>query len=279
MTTRRDILHHITSSLIPLYAATEAAQIARIVTSELGHITLSELLSDPLVPLEIEGLDQKLEALQQGCPVQYLLGHTEFYGLDFAIRAGALIPRPETEELVDWVAKELPTTATVLDIGTGCGAIALTMKHLRPDATVFGVDISAEALSLARENAIRLGVEVAFTQADVFQGLSDYADGSFDAIVSNPPYIPQSDLATMHPNVTQYEPHVALFVPDDDPLLFYRTIARTAQRLLKREGSLYFEIYERAEAAMREMLTQEGFTAITLRHDLNDKPRMICCQR
>ncbi|MEG1645592.1 MAG: peptide chain release factor N(5)-glutamine methyltransferase [Alistipes sp.] len=279
MTTRRDILHHITSSLIPLYVATEAAQIARIVTSELGHITLSELLSDPLVPLEIEGLDQKLEALQQGCPVQYLLGHTEFYGLDFAIRAGALIPRPETEELVDWVAKELPTTATVLDIGTGCGAIALTMKHLRPDATVFGVDISAEALSLARENAIRLGVEVAFTQADVFQGLSDYADGSFDAIVSNPPYIPQSDLATMHPNVTQYEPHVALFVPDDDPLLFYRTIARTAQRLLKREGSLYFEIYERAEAAMREMLTQEGFTAITLRHDLNDKPRMICCQR
>ena len=196
------------------------------------------------------------------------------------MREGVLIPRPETEELVMWArdeAKEFPSPR-ILDLCTGSGCIAIALKKLIPAATVTAIDLSAEALKIAQENATKLGTEVRFLADDVLQGVPQLQNESFDIIVSNPPYIPISEREAMHINVTNFEPAMALFVEDSDPLIFYREIARIAKNRLSDRGALLFEIHELLADETLQMLQSEGFEA-ELRHDFLNKPRMICCHK
>lgn len=277
MPTRREIIARIETPLTALYGEREARQIARIIVMELGGLCLTDLVAEPDKELGINELDRIIGELAAGRPLQYVLGHTEFYGLDFQVREGVLIPRPETEELVRWIAESpAPDNPAVLDVGTGSGCIAVTLARLIPGARVTAVDISEKALSIARENARRLDAEVDFRQGDALGELFPGQREQFDLIVSNPPYIPRREKASMRVNVTGYEPAEALFVEDDDPLIFYRAIARNARRLLRPGGRLYFEIHENFADETLRMLTREGFPDTAVRRDLNDKNRMTC---
>ena len=243
MPTRREIIARIETPLTALYGEREARQIARIVVMELGGLCLTDLVAEPDKELGIDELDRIIGELTAGRPLQYVLGHTEFY---------------------------------VLDVGTGSGCIAVTLARLIPESRITAVDISEKALSIARENARRLDAKVDFRQGD---GLGELFPGQreqFDLIVSNPPYIPRSEKASIRVNVTGYEPAEALFVEDGDPLIFYRAIARNARRLLRPGGRLYFEIHENFADETFRMLTREGFPDTAVRRDLNDKNRMTC---
>ena len=238
-----------------------------------------KFLIDPNEIIDIE-LGNVAEQLSAGRPVQYIIGKTEFCGEEFTVREGVLIPRPETEELVMWareVAKEFPSPR-ILDLCTGSGCIAIALKKLIPAAAVTGIDLSAEALKIAQENATKLGAEVRFLADDVLQGVTQLGNEQFDIIVSNPPYIPISEREAMHINVTNFEPAMAIFVEDNDPLIFYREIARIAKSRLSDRGALLFEIHELLADETLQMLQSEGFEA-ELRHDFLNKPRMICCHK
>ena len=278
MTTRRHILDRIAAALVPLYAPREARNIAQLYVCEAARISLSALLSDPGAPLEIEGLDEAIAELAGGRPVQYVVGSTEFFGRRFAVREGVLIPRPETEELAAWIVADEGQARRLLDIGTGSGCIAATLALELPRAEIFAADISEAAIAVAAENCRTLGANVVFRRANALADLSVRFPERFDVLVSNPPYVPAGDRASMHPNVRDYEPSEALFVPDDDPLLFYRAIAQAGRRMLVPGGRLYFEIYHTAAAALERLLAENGYGAIRLREDINGKPRMLCAR-
>lgn len=283
--TARALINRLKEALLTLYDEREAQQIALLVAADRAALTEhpSALIADPAQEIEIDEatLQRLAERLASGEPVQYILGRSDFYGRTFQVDRRVLIPRPETEELVDWVRREEQSAHRLLDIGTGSGCIAVSLALELPSVAVVAVDYSADALAVARTNAAALGAEVDFRETDALNGLAEAFDGEarFDALVSNPPYIPEADRATMHRNVVEHEPHLALFVPDDDPLRFYRAIARAGRQLLIEGGRLYFEIYHEAADALRTMLADEGYTAIELRRDLFDRPRMICCRR
>lgn len=274
--TRRETVERIAQRLAPLYGAREAHSIALLAVAELSQLSTSALLTDPDAPLTAEGLDHAVEELAAGRPVQYVVGRTEFCGLDLTVREGALIPRPETEELVYRIARTCPHAGRILDVGTGSGCIALGLKKLLPEAELCAADISDEALRIAAENVRRTGLAVTLRRADALSGLAEVFPGPFDVIVSNPPYVPSGDRNAMHVNVKKYEPDLALFVPDDDPLRFYRAIARAARQMLAPGGTLWFEIYERAGEAVRCLLAREGFLRTEIMQDLYSKPRMTC---
>lgn len=274
--TRRELLDLLATRLTGLYDIREARSIALIALSELSGLSAAALLTDPGAPIAADGFDAIAGQLAAGRPVQYVVGHTEFCGHRFAVREGVLIPRPETEELAAWVARDERTARALLDVGTGSGCIAASLALALPDAAVCAADISDTALKIAAENCRTLGARVTLRRADALGDLAEVFPGPFDVLVSNPPYVPQSDLPTMHANVREYEPRQALFVPDDDPLRFYRAIARTGRRILRPGGRLYFEIYEHSADAMRGMLGEEGYTDTEVREDLNGKPRMVC---
>jgi release factor glutamine methyltransferase len=196
--------------------------------------------------------------------------------MELKVSEGVLIPRPETEELVEWITSEAPKGATILDIGTGSGAIAIALSREITQSRVWAMDISHKALTIARTNGKDYAPNVTFIEGDALADFNTLLDEQFDVVVSNPPYIPQSDATQMRRNVLDYEPPTALFVPDNDPLLFYRSIAHTAKEILKHGGKLYFEIYELLSSEMIDMLTNEGYSDITLRNDFRGKPRMIC---
>ena len=276
MSTRRETIRRIAEALRSLYPEREALQIARILVAERSGLTPTELLVNSDETVRIEGLEEQIAALAAGRPLQYVLGCTEFCGLRIGVREGVLIPRPETEELVSWVVHDERRARALLDVGTGSGCIAATLALALPGAQVYAADISDTALETAARNCRALGAGVILRKADALSDLAEVFPGPFDVIVSNPPYVPQSDLPAMHVNVREYEPHEALFVPDDDPLRFYRAIARAGWRTLRPGGRLYFEIYERFADAMRRMLGEEGYTDTEVREDLNGKPRMIC---
>lgn len=266
------------------YDEREAAHIALHLAASAAHVSENplRLRIEPDYPIEItdEAVDRLCRELRAARPMQYLLGETEFYGRLFRVDERVLIPRPETEELVDWIVRDERQATRLLDVGTGSGAIAISLALELPQAEVTAIDLSADALTLAAENAARLGASVRFVEADALQGLAQrFAAETFDLIVSNPPYVPDSDRETMHCNVLDYEPHIALFVPDQDPLRFYRAIAQAAQQLLKPGGKLYFEIYHKAADSLEQLLCALGYEKVTVRRDLFDKPRMLCCQK
>lgn len=269
------------SRLAGLYDAAEAKELARICLMRVLDCNFTYLLSHSPLSLTSEqqvSVNAFLNRLAKGEPVQYIEGDAPFCGLSFKVKPGVLIPRPETAELVDWVKADWQSSANpaILDVGTGSGCIAVSLAHALPNANVSAVDVSDEALGVASENAAANGVEVAFSQIDI---LSQEPSGSFNAIVSNPPYICHSEKANMHQNVLDFEPALALFVPDDDPLLFYRRIASLALTHLVGGGMLYFEINERFGAETVKMLQELGFSDVCLRADFFGKDRMVRATR
>ena len=211
-------------------------------------------------------------------PIQYILGETEFLGLILRVTPSVLIPRPETEELVQWIIRSEKKAVTILDIGTGSGCIALALKNRLENSRVTGIDLSADVLEIARENAALNKLDVLFKQSDILQP-SNEIPGPFDIIVSNPPYVRYSEKRFMQPNVLNYEPKEALFVPDTDPLVFYRAIARFARHYLKTDGRLYFEINEKLGGATSRLLEENGFRQVEISKDLQGKERMLRCKK
>ena len=274
--TRRETIDRLTARLSGLYDAREARSIALAAVAELSALTPSALLTDPGAELEVEGLEAAAARLAAGEPLQYVLGYAEFYGRRFAVREGVLIPRPETEELADWILRDEREAQRLLDVGTGSGCIAATLALGMPRTAVFAADISDDALAAAEENFRALSAPVTLRKADALGDLAKVFPERFDVIVSNPPYVPRSDRAAMHVNVRDHEPAVALFVPDDDRIRFYRAIAQAGRQMLRPGGRIYFEIYEHAAEEVGSMLGDEGYAAITLRRDLFGKPRMVC---
>jgi release factor glutamine methyltransferase len=264
-----------------LYPAEEARRIARIVAAHKCKESEIKFLIEPNEIIEIDDIEHIAKELAAGRPAQYITGECEFCGIKFAIREGALIPRPETEELVMWVAERAKdmTLPRIADICTGSGCIAISLAKLLPNAIITATDISDEAISLAKENAVHTGAEVEIIKDDALGGLQALQGEKYDIIVSNPPYIPLSEQETMHINVTHHEPHIALFVEDNNPLLFYRAIARAARVLLSKDGYLMFEIHSPLSIECAEMLQEEGYTHIEVRKDLFGRDRMICCRR
>jgi release factor glutamine methyltransferase len=217
-----------------------------------------------------------VKRLQENEPFQYILGETEFYGLTIKCDKRALIPRPETEELVDWIS-ENSNIEKVLDICSGSGCITLALKTIYKNATILGVDISEEANSLARENAQLNKLDVAFEAADVLEIQADFWNtlSDLDLIVSNPPYIPENEKGEMATNVLDFEPHLALFVENDSPIIFYERIADLAIQKLKIGGFLYFELHHLYSEEVKFYLEQIGFQNVEIKKDLQGKNRML----
>ena len=279
MTTRRDIYNLLYNTACELYNEGEARQIAEMLILAKGNISRNDLIIEPHKELIIEDLDNIISELRSWRPVQYIIGQADFRDMELTVREGVLIPRPETEELVEWIATECDEGAKILDIGTGSGAIAIALSREVENSRVWAMDISREALAIARENGKHHAPNVSFVEGDALADFDTLFNEQFDVVVSNPPYIPQSDVEQMRKNVLDYEPSTALFVPDNDPLLFYRSIAQTAKKILKPEGRLYFEIYELLATEMIQMLEGAGYNDVTLREDFRGKPRMICATR
>ena len=216
------------------------------------------------------------ERLLTGEPIQYILGEAPFYGRSFAVTRDTLIPRNETEELVHRIIKENPAPGLrILDLGTGTGCIPISLALELKSPEVYALDVSAAALEVARKNAAALGAQVEFMEGDLLGKIP--AVDPLDLIVSNPPYVPLRDQAEMHANVLNFEPHLALFVPDEDPLLFYRAIGVWGQQLLKSEGKLYLEIYENLADELVQLLQSLGYEHVQVHQDLNGKNRIISC--
>ncbi|GMQ28091.1 peptide chain release factor N(5)-glutamine methyltransferase [Algoriphagus confluentis] len=221
-----------------------------------------------------EAFWQDFEKLQSGVPIQYILGKAPFYGRDFLVTPDTLIPRNETEELVYLIKSQNPQSGLrILDVGTGTGCIPITLSLEMKAPEVYGVDISKEALQIAEKNRDLLHAKVSFSQIDILNQTPDLRD--LDMIVSNPPYVPLWDKEEMHLNVVDHEPHLALFVPDSDPLIFYRVIGEKGKNLLKKGGRLYFEIYEKAAEEIQSLLEKQGYDRVTIHKDLNGKDRML----
>lgn len=259
------------------YTQSEVSALTRIIATEmLGIPQMAFYLKDNItLTAEQEALlDNAIERLKKQEPIQYILGYSDFCGLRFKVTSATLIPRPETSELVEWIAADYSGKAVnILDIGTGSGCIAVSLAHKLPMSNVTAWDISNDALAVATENSKANGCAVTFELKDVLA--YEPTGEKFDIIVSNPPYIKENEKNAMHSNVLDWEPHTALFVPDSDPLLFYHTIAKKGLSLLKPEGTIYFEINRAHGAETMEMLAGFGYTGIELRKDFADNDRMI----
>ena len=274
------IAKHIKENLGSYYPAGEVAAFTRIIATEiLGIPQMTFFLKDnvELTHEQEATLEDAINRLQKHEPIQYIQGYSGFCGLRFKVTPATLIPRPETSELVEWIAREATGNERILDIGTGSGCIAVSLANKMPQSEVTAWDISAEALTVATENSRSNGTEVLFEQVDIIAYQPE--EKQFDIIVSNPPYIKENEKSAMHSNVLDWEPHTALFVPDSDPLLFYRTIAKKGLTLLKPGGTLYFEINRAHGAETVEMLAGLGYTGIELRKDFAENDRMIKATR
>ena len=263
-------------TLEPLYGNGEARAVTDYVLDVCFGLSKADIMCGAVEEMTAEKaaeLNKIFGRLMEGEPVQYVLGRAEFCGRWFDVRPGVLIPRPETEELCAWITADSKVSGSpkVLDIGTGSGCIAITLQLDMPESNVTAWDISADTLDVARENAQRFGANVNFVKQDA---LNAKPEGEWDVIVSNPPYICEKEKKDMAVNVLEHEPHTALFVPDADPLLFYRAITRLAVQTLSKGGRLYFEINPIYADDTCHMMRAEGMTAVELRSDMYGKQRM-----
>lgn len=280
-----DLKHSFHKELDAIYGIDEVKSFFFLSTEHCFDLNRIQLTLDPELTFlkdEVEIMFQILEDLKHQKPIQYILGETEFYGLKFKVNGQVLIPRPETEELVDWIIRSnledhKASQLDILDIGTGSGCIAISLaKHL-VNAKVYAVDISKEALEVAKENAKINNVNVKFIQADILEGtlLTElFPVSSLDILVSNPPYVRNIEKQEMKPNVLDNEPNLALFVEDDNPLLFYKSIKEFAVDNLKPSGQLYFEINQYLGNDTK-LLLSDNFKDIELRKDLSNNDRML----
>lgn len=268
---------HFIENLTPIYDEDEARNFFYLILQDLKGLSKLDVALNPEIELTEEEKDKfegYLSKLKVQEPIQYLLGATEFYGLSFDVNPNVLIPRPETEELVDWIISENQDkpSLTILDIGTGSGCIAISLaKHLKAEVTAF--DISDQALITAQTNADK---NEAFVHLVEFDILNDRWEGDpFDCIVSNPPYVKETEKTQMRANVLEYEPELALFVPDENALVFYEEIADFAKLNLTKNGQLYFEINQYHGAEVIAMLKAKGFKNIQLKKDIYENDRMV----
>ncbi|HEY5327386.1 MAG TPA: peptide chain release factor N(5)-glutamine methyltransferase [Mucilaginibacter sp.] len=295
MKTTKDVFTDYRHGLIKLYDANESEAITLMAVSEICNLSKAKIKAFPELEVsnqQAEKLADTLIQLKTGKPIQYILGKTEFYGLPFYVNPSVLIPRPETEELVQWVISSVGSdqwavdgrqfavgsgqlAGNILDIGTGSGCIAISLKKKLPNFKVSAIDISIDALNTAKENADLNQVPVDFVEADILNFKSEIVNRKSEIIVSNPPYVTLVDKEQMHSNVTDFEPHSALFVPGDDPLIFYKAIADFAVSHLVPNGLLFFEINENYGEQIIDLLKSKHFKDIELRKDMSGRDRMV----
>ncbi|TKG94707.1 peptide chain release factor N(5)-glutamine methyltransferase [Puteibacter caeruleilacunae] len=278
----QETIAYLQSQLKDQYDPREIQSFAKIILKHLKDWDMTAFMLNQSTKLDKETKDEIINIthlLKQGKPIQYILGYTEFFDLTFRVNENVLIPRPETEELIQMILnkhKNIPVN--ILDIGTGSGCIPITLaKHL-PLATVHTTDISTDAIATAKQNALDNQVDVTFYNRDILSW-EKFNWEQYDIIVSNPPYVKESEKALMRENVLKFEPHLALFVADSDPLIFYRRIAEMALKVLNPNGKLYFEINEAHGDELAETLSQLGFKNIQILEDLYGKQRMCSCEK
>lgn len=278
----RATIQYIEQELKGLYPKTEILAFTRLILEHVCWLNYTEQVlsrDNPLADQFRIKINEMVKRLQFYEPIQYILGETEFLGLKILVSPSVLIPRPETEELVQWVCKtQLPDSPDLLDAGTGSGCIALALKKLIPNAKVKAFDISLQALEVARNNAAINNLEVDFFDADILKW-ENFSWQKFNIIVSNPPYVRESEKKIMEKNVLKYEPQNALFVADNDPLLFYRRILEFTRRYLSKKGWLFFEINETFGSQLIELIQQYGFSETEIKKDLYGKSRMLRCRK
>ena len=278
--TIQEASRHIAKQLSKIYTETEAEYISEWVIEKLTGAKKTDRISNKEKLLDTEQasqLQQWVNRLLQHEPVQYVLNEAWFCGLKFYVDKNVLIPRPETEELVEWVISDckFPIGAlSILDIGSGSGCIPIALKRRLGKAEVWSCDISDGALQVARQNATTLGVDVNFFELDFLKEKEREKLSAFDIIISNPPYIPEKDKEEMHPNVLEYEPATALFVPDNDALLFSKAIASFGKNHLNKNGIIYTEIHESLGDATTDMFQSNGYKT-EIKKDMQGKERMI----
>lgn len=290
---------YIKNELSKIYERKEASNISDILIEHLTGYSRSERMIKREVSLSKEQeqtLSNHLKRLIDHEPVQYVIETTHFYGMELFVNPAVLIPRPETEELVDWIVKDVKTlginvferghmeadetkTLKILDVGTGSGCIALALKKTMPKAEVWGCDVSEEALNVARGNGSRLDVRVDFQGVNFLDPSQQKSLPTVNILVSNPPYVPLNNKEQMQANVVEYEPHTALFVPDNDPLVFYRALAEFGKHRLYTDGKIYMEIHEEHAPAVRSLFEAEGYSSVDIRKDMQGKQRMVKVSR
>lgn len=277
--TLKEYRNHFKSKLKNIYPEEEIGSFFYLLSEKYLLLPRFEVTFQMDLKLSIDDIskfDEALNQLEKEVPIQYILGETEFYGLPFKVNSSVLIPRPETEELVEWIIKdcvEIKQPITILDIGTGSGCIAISLANKIPYSKIDALDISAKAIEIAKENAKLNQVPITFSEQDILA--LNKLDKTYDIFVSNPPYVRISEKQKMQANVLNYEPHKALFVPDENALLFYKSIAEIALKSLKRNGNLYFEINEAFGPEIVGILNELGYENVTLKKDLFGKDRMV----
>lgn len=273
------LYHEVARQLKETFPSQEIQSLQRLIFEKKLGLALHKIYLNPNTPTRSEDAEEILSIvslLKLQKPIQYILGEADFFGLIFKVTPDVLIPRQETEELVDWILKTLNIeNPSILDIGTGSGCIAISLAKNIRNASVTAIDSSVQAIAIAKGNAEMNNVSIDFSVFDILDKTNRVSNEPFDIIVSNPPYVRDSEKGLMKANVLDHEPHTALFVSNLDPLLFYRTIAEQSKELFKGKGTLYFEINEAFGSETYQLLIQQGFCDVELKKDLNGKDRMI----
>lgn len=282
----RTFYNKLNHSLSDLYPKSEIRIFGNLILKKITDLSLARILADKdmvLSPEQSEEADQIIERLTNYEPIHYVLGETEFFNLKFKVNPDVLIPRPETEELVEWVSDDLKFVESssdsaeqnvkILDIGTGCGCIPVALKKHHPKAQISAMDVSAEALVVAKENGALNQTDVGFFQDDILNPKAD--ERKWNIIVSNPPYIPLDEKVNIDKQVKSYEPHVALFSPTEEPLLFYHSIAKYALQHLEPDGKIYLETHKNLSRDVAMLLGEYGFKDVIIRTDMSGNERMV----
>lgn len=282
----RIFYNKLNQSLSDLYPKSEIRIFGNLILKKITDLSLARILADKdmvLSPEQSEEADQIIERLTNYEPIHYVLGETEFFNLKFKVNPDVLIPRPETEELVEWVSDDLKFVESssdsaeqnvkILDIGTGCGCIPVALKKHHPKTQISAMDVSAEALVVAKENGVLNQTDVGFFQDDILNPKAD--ERKWNIIVSNPPYIPLDEKVNIDKQVKSYEPHVALFSPTEEPLLFYHSIAKYALQHLEPDGKIYLETHKNLSRDVAMLLGEYGFKDVIIRTDMSGNERMV----
>lgn len=275
MFSSRQLFNDILAQIAEKYELQEARSIVFLLLQHYLKLSKTAILIDKAIETDFD-FTEIIQRLNQHEPIQYIMGETEFYGLPFRVNPAVLIPRPETEELVQLIIEEAPKVPfRILDMGTGSGCIAISLAHALPHAQVKAIDISEKALETARENATLNGVNVTFEQKDILNLDSENQEEQYEIIVSNPPYVTRHEAKQMQANVLDFEPHLALFLENDNALIFYEKIAQFGKKNLAKNGKIYVEINEHLGKGTAAVFKQLGYSKTKIIKDLSGKERIL----